>query len=63
MQNITISAGTNVSTVDIRIIDDEIVERNETFSMGLTVSSSFGPGISNGTVTRATVTIIDTSGE
>ena len=63
MQNITISAGTNFSIVNIPIIADDIVERIETFCMSLTVSSLVGPGISNGAITSATVTIIDTSSE
>ena len=43
--------------------DDNIVEGDETFSMGLTVPSSLGPGITTGTITSATVTIIDTTGK
>ena len=63
MQNITISAGTNFSIINIQIYADDIVERIETFSMSLTVSSLLGPEISNGAITSVTVTIIDTSGE
>ena len=49
--------------VNIPLIIDNVVEGDEMFSMSLTVSSSLGPGITNGTITNATVTIIDTSSE
>ena len=62
-QTITIVAGTNSSMVNIPVTDDDIVEGDETFSMSLTVLSSYGPGITTGTITSATVTIIDTSSE
>ena len=63
MLTITIVAGTNISTVNIPLTNDEIVEGDETFSMSLTVPSSLGPEITTGTVTSATVTIIDTTSE
>ena len=62
-QNIMITAGTNSSMVNIPVTNDDIVEQYETFSMSLTVPSSLGPGITTGTITSATVTIIDTSSE
>ena len=62
-QTVTIVAGTNSSMVNIPVTDDDIVEGDETFSMSLTVPSSLGPGITNGTITSATVFIIDTSSE
>ena len=62
-QNITITAGTNSSMVNIPVTDDDIVEGDETFSMSLTVSSSLGPGVRTGTITSATVTINDTTSE
>ena len=62
-QTVTIIAGTNSSMVNIPVKDDNIVEGDETFSMSLTVPSSFGPGIITGTITSATVTIIDTTGK
>ena len=43
--------------------NDDIVEGNETFSMSLTMPSSLGHRIITGTITSATVTIIDTSSE
>ena len=48
--------------MNIQVTDDNIVEGDETFSMSLTVPSSLGPGITTGTITSATVTIIDTTG-
>lgn len=63
VQTVTIVAGTNSSMVNIPVTDDSIVEGDETFSMSLTVPSSLGPGIATGTITNATVTIIDTSSE
>ena len=49
--------------MNIPVTDDNIVEGDETFSMSLTVPSSHDPGITTGTITSATVTIIDTSSE
>ena len=62
-QNIMITAGNNRNTVNISLINDDIVERRETFSMSLTVPSSLGPGIRTGTITSATVIINDTTSE
>ena len=58
-QNAIITAGTNTSTVNIPIENDDIVEGDETFTMNLNVPVS--PGIIAGTITMATATIIDTS--
>ena len=63
MQTVTIVAGTNNSMVNIPVTNDNTVEGDETFTMSLTISSSLGPGITTGTITSATVTIIDTSSE
>ena len=63
IQNVTIVAGTNISTVNIPVTNDTIVEGDETFTMSLSVPSLLGPEITTGTIARATVTIIDTSGE
>ena len=60
-QNVTIIAGTNSSTLNITVINDNIVEENETFNMNLTVPSSLGPGITTGHITTATATIISTN--
>ena len=62
-QTVTITAGTNSSMMNIPVTDDNIVEGDETFSMSVTVPSSLGPGITTGTITNATITIIDTSSE
>ena len=62
-QTVIINAGTNSIMVNIPVTDNNIVEGDETFSMSLTVPSSLGPGIATGTITNATVTIIDTSSE
>ena len=59
MQTVVITAGTNSSTVNIAVMDDNIVEGDETFTMNLNVPVS--PGIVAGTFTMATATIIDTS--
>ena len=58
-QNIIITAGTNSSTVNITVIDDDIVEGDETFTINLNVPVS--PGILAGAITMATAVIIDTS--
>ena len=58
-QNVIIAAGTNSSTVNITVIDDDIVEGDETFTMNLNVPVS--PGILAGATTMATAMIIDTS--
>lgn len=58
-QTVTITAGTSNSTVDITVINDDIVEGNEMFTMTLNVPTS--PGITAGDITMASATIIDTS--
>ena len=63
MQTVKVSAGSNISLVNISVKDDSIVEGNETFKMSLTVPFSLGPGITPGAITSATATIIDTSSE
>ena len=62
-QTVTIIAGTNSSTITIPVVNDNIVERNETFNMSLTTPSSLCPGITTGAIASATATIIDTSSE
>ena len=59
MQTATITAGTNSSTVNIAVIDDDIVEGDETFTMNLNVPML--PGITAGAFTGTVATIIDTS--
>ena len=58
-QTAVIAAGTNSSTVNIAVTDDNIVEGDETFTMNLNVPVS--PGIVAGGITMATGTIIDTT--
>ena len=60
-QTVTITAGTRSSTVDIRVINDDIVEGDEMFTMTLNVPTS--PGITAGDITMATGIIIDTTSE
>ena len=60
-QTAVITAGTNSSTVNIAVTDDNIVEGDETFTMNLNVPVS--PGIVAGGITMATGTIIDTTSE
>ena len=58
-QTATITAGSSSSTVNITVVDDNIVEGDETFTMNLSV-----PNVSRimaGAITMATATIIDTS--
>ena len=55
----TITVGTNSSTINITVINDSIVEGNETFNMTANVPTS--PGILAGAITTATVTIIDST--
>ena len=59
----TIIAGNSIGAVNVTVINDNIVEGNETFNMSLAVPSSLDPRIKTGTVTSATATIIDTSSE
>ena len=66
MQVVIIAAGTNNSEVNISVTNDNIVEGNETFNMNLSVPSVpslLSPEITIGTITSATVTIIDISSE
>ena len=60
-QTATIAAGTSNSTINIRVIDDDIVEGDEMFTMTLNVPTS--PGITAGDITMATGIIIDTTSE
>ena len=63
MQTVTIIAGVNSSTVNIPVINDNIVEGDESFSMSLSVPSSLGPEVTTGTIISATGTINDTTSE
>ena len=61
LQTITIVTGTNNSTVNILVYNDTVVEGDETFDISLTVPSLLGPGITSGSITKASVIIIDTT--
>ena len=58
-QNAIINAGTNSSTVNITVINDNIVEGNEMFTINLNVPVS--PGLVAGAITMASATVIDTT--
>ena len=58
-----IPAGATNTTVRVAVINDNIVERDEMFSMSLNVPSSLGSGIVAGSITNATGSIIDTTGK
>ena len=56
-----IPAGATTTTVRVPVMNDNIVEGDETFSMSLTVPSSLGPGIVAGSVTSSTGIIVDST--
>ena len=58
-QTATITAGASSSTINITVINDNIVEGDEMFTMTLNVPTS--PGITTGNITMATATIIDST--
>ena len=58
-QTATITAGASSSTINITVINDNIVEGDEMFTMTLNVPTS--PAITIGNITMATVTIIDST--
>ena len=60
-QTAIITAGTNRSTINIQVTNDNIVEGNEVFTMNLNVPPSLGPGVIADGITTATATIIDTT--
>ena len=62
-QTATIIAGKNSTTVNITIMNDTIIEGNESFNMSLNVPSSVGPGIKLGDRSKAIGVIIDTTSE
>ena len=62
MYTVTFSAGVNSSQLNVLIIDDNILEDDETFN--LTVSQSSLPdGVVVGDSSQVTVTIVDDDGE
>ena len=62
-QTVVISAGTTRNTVKIPLTKDNVVERNEMFTMNLNVPASLGPEIIAGAITIATATIVDKDSE
>ena len=63
MQTVTIVAGTNSSTLNVTLNDDDIVEENQTFKIALLVLSSPGSKITPDAMRNATGIIIDTNGK
>ena len=67
MQTATIIIGTNSSTVNIPVIDDDIAEGDEMFNITLSLPSSLnGAGVvlaSDNDIVSATGVIIDTTSE
>ena len=58
-QTATVTAGASSSTINITVINDNIVEGDEMFTMTLNVPTS--PGITTGNITMATATITDST--
>ena len=54
---VTIPAGSTTATFDVPITDDMILEELENFM--LTINSSLPDGVTRGTPSEATVTIVD----
>ena len=67
MHTVTIAAGDNSTTVNITVIDDDIVEADEMFYITLSLPSSLnGAGVvlpSNNAIASAAGVIIDTNSE
>ena len=67
MQTATITNGTNGTTVNIRVTDDDIVEGDEMFNITLSLPSSLnGAGVvlaSDNAIASTTGVIIDTNGK
>ena len=58
-QTTTITAGASSSTINITVINDNIVEGDEMFTVTLNVPTS--PGVTAGSITMATATITDST--
>ena len=52
-----------MSSVSVPVIDDDIIERNETLFILISLSSSLDKGIKVGSRKNVTITIIDSTGE
>ena len=67
MHTVTIAAGANSTTVNISVIDDDIVEADEMFNITLSLPSSLnGAGVvlaNDDDIVSATGIIIDTTSE
>ena len=67
MQTVTITAGANSTTVNIPVIDDDIVEADEMFNITLSLPSSLnGAGVvlaNDNDIVSATGIVIDTTSE
>ena len=61
IRTVRIASGTNSSTFNITVINDNIIEGDEMFTMNLSIPATLNPGVTNDRITVATATIIDTS--
>ena len=57
----TFVAGTNITTINISVIKDDIVEKSETFDLSFSIPSSLSGQVMSGTINKATGGIIDTT--
>ena len=58
----TFSAGMTFASFDVTIINDNMLETNENFSLEI-ISSSLPTGVIVGAVSQSTVTIVDDDGK
>ena len=61
--DVTFPAGQTNATFDIPIINDNILERNENFSLTIIVMKSLPRNVTTNVIAQATVTIIDNDSE
>jgi len=59
----TFNAGTNSTTINIPVTKDDIAEKSETFNLVFTIPSSLHNRVTPGTISTATATITDNTGE
>lgn len=57
--NVTFASGMTVSSVNIQLIADSLIERDEQFNVALSIPSSAGRGITAGNRDSAVVLIMD----
>ena len=55
----TFVAGTNITTINISVIKDDIVEESESFDLSFTIPSSLSGYVMPGTINKAVAKIID----